>query len=63
MYCQINLVGNVSLLPLLNNLPFLSFLQAKHIYNRKNMFAIKCVLKLTVALQKDDIHVSGGHVQ
>lgn len=45
MYCQINFVGNVSLLPLLNNLPFLSFLQAKHIYNRKNMSVIKCVLK------------------
>ena len=45
MYCQINFVGNVSLLPVLNNLPFLSFLQTKHIYNRKNMFLMKCVLK------------------
>ena len=46
MYCQTNFVGNVSLLPLLNNLPFLSFLQAKHVQkNRKNMSVIKCVFK------------------
>lgn len=64
MYGQINFVGNVSLLPLLNNPPFPSLLQAKHFWkNRKNMVVIKRVLNLTVMLQKQGVHIPGDCVE